>query len=77
MKPQLRYGVTLILDEHGVALRGHVAVYALDVKLQDIDVTVDVLDEHAEAATRIALRAAGEWLRAEAASRHAQPPSAP
>lgn len=74
VEPQLRYGVTLILDERGVALRGCVAVYARDVKLQDIDLDVDVLDQHAEAAVRIALRRAGDWLRAEAGSRRTPPP---
>jgi hypothetical protein len=75
--PMLRYGISLILDEHGTALRGTAAVYAADLKLQDIDVTADVIDQPGTSAVGFALDRCGEWLASAAGQRTPDPPSPP
>lgn len=79
--PMLRYGLSLIVDEHGVALRGTAAVYAADIKLTDLDLDGEILGQPATGATGIMLDRCAEWLNAQAGSLPSttppEPPSLP
>src|SRR5215213_2596479 len=73
----LRFGVTVITDEHGMALRGTVAVYAADILLTSIDIDGTLIGEPIGRVAPGMVALAGEWLAATAASRRSAPPSAP
>src|SRR5215211_4224786 len=73
----LRYGVSVICDERGMALRGVVAVYAADVLLHELKLADgELAGEHISGAVVLAIRRAGDWL-AERAGEASAPPSAP
>src|SRR5918997_3068610 len=72
----LRYGITVIADEHANALRGTVAVYAADIKLHEEPMDPTLMGEHVQVASHGMLNQGAEWLVAQAAARSQAPPPA-
>lgn len=68
-QPMLRYGITLIVDEQGTALRGVVAVYAADILLHQFDIDGGLIGEPIGVVAPELVTRAGEWLAGAAARR--------